>query len=298
MEGDHQAGSPSGLTPMTTEFLQRHRAGVLMLVFLAVSSLLLVLRIEPYIVGIKTALWFMVSPEVVYTGQFFNKFDTLRGRLFHMVQSEGENFILREQLAAMAKRDLERDTLENENNRLRDLLGLRQKMFAEAIPAEVVGRDVRDWFHTILINKGSRDGIAPSAAVVVGSIQRPILVGRIGEVEERSSKVLLVTDLVSAVSVRVVGRADLGLLAGGNRPTCIMKYLSRQSEAAAGDEVVTAGLGGVFPPGIPVGVITDVNVSEDGFFKFAKVRPHSDFGSLLEVLVLQRKEMPLKEKAL
>ncbi len=277
---------------MTSEFLQRHRAGVLMLVFVSISSLLLVLRIEPYIVGLKTALWFMVSPEVVYTGQFFNKFDALRGRFFHMAQSEGENFILREQLSSMAKRELERDALENENNRLRDLLGLRQKMFAEAVAAEVVGRDVRDWFHSILINKGTRDGIMPSAAVIAGSIQRPILVGRIGEVQEGSSKVLLVTDLVSAVSVRVVGRTDVGLLEGGNRPTCIMKYLARQSDVTVGDEVVTAGLGGVFPPGIPVGDVVDVGVSEDGFFKFAKVKPHTDFGSLLEILVIQRKDVP------
>src|SRR6185503_6043488 len=135
----------------------------------------------------------------------------------HLIQAEGENYILREQLSTMAKRDMEREALENENNRLRDLLGLRQKMFAEAVTAEVVGKDVRDWFHSILINKGRQDGIEPSAAVVAGSIQRPTLVGRIGEVEEHTSKVLLATDLVSAVSVRLVGRPDIGLLEGRNR---------------------------------------------------------------------------------
>ncbi len=282
---------------MTSELLHRHKAGALLLIFVSISSLLLALRVEPYIVGIKTALWFLVSPEVVYTGQFFNKFDTLRGRFFHLVQSEGENFILREQLSAMAKRDMEREALENENNRLRDLLGLHQKMFSDAIASEVVGRDVRDWFHSILINKGLRDGVTLSAAVVVGSIQRPILVGRIGEVEEKTSKVLLVTDLVSAVSVRIVGRTDVGLMEGRNHPSCVIRYLSRDSEVAPGDEVVTAGLGVIFPPGIPVGTVTEVGISEDGFFKTAKVKPHTNFGSLLEVLVLQRKDDVMKEKA-
>ncbi len=282
---------------MTTEFLHRHRAGVLLFLGLAFSSLLLALRVEPYVRGLKGALWFFVSPGVVYDGEFLNRFDGLRGRLFHLVVAEGENHILREQIAQMAKRDSERDALEIENARLRDLLDLRERKFSEAVPAEAVSTDIRDWFHSIVLNKGEKSGVASSAAVVVGGSAHLALVGRVQEVSEDTSKVMLITDLVSSISVGIVGKGDLGLLEGRNRPWCVVKYLPGDTTVAAGDEVITAGLGGVFPPGVPVGRVMDVMESEDGFFKSARVKPFADFGAVREVLVLKRKDLSLREKS-
>ena len=78
---------------------------------------------------------------------------------------------------------------------------------------------------------------------------------------------------------------------GRNRPWVSINYLSQQSHVAVGDDVVTAGLGGVFPPGIPIGKVTDVSLSAEGFFRVAKVLPATEFGSLKEVLILQRVEL-------
>lgn len=282
---------------MTTEFFQRHRAGVILFLGLTFSSILLALRVEPYVRGFKGALWFLISPDAVYSGEFLNRFDGLRGRLFHLVVAEGENHILRQQIVEMAKRDIERDALEVENTRLRELLDLRQRKFSDAVTAEVVGFDIRDWFHSIIINKGKKDGVVPSAAVVAGGPERMTLVGRVEEVNETTSKVLLVTDLVSAVSVGVVGKPDMGLLEGRNRPWCVMRYLSGDTTVATNDEITTAGLGGVFPPGVPVGRVVDVAISDDGFFKSARVKPFTDFGSVREVLVLRRRDLSAEGKA-
>jgi rod shape-determining protein MreC len=125
--------------------------------------------------------------------------------------------------------------------------------------------------------------------VVAGGPDQLTLVGRIEEVNDNTSKVLLVTDLVSAISVGVVGKPDLGLLEGRNRPWCVMRYLPGDTTVAAGDEIISAGLGGVFPPGVPVGKVMDVMESDDGFFKSARVKPLADFGSIREVMVLNRK---------
>jgi rod shape-determining protein MreC len=198
--------------------------------------------------------------------------------------------MLRAQNAQLANKDVECDALQDENNRLRRLLDLRQKLFPAGIGAEVVGRDVRDWFRVVSINKGSNSSIPLAGAVVSAATEKPTLVGRVSEVKDTSSKVMLLTDSLSAVSVRVVRTDDIGLLEGRNQPTAKLNYLPHLSQVQTGDEVVTAGLGGLFPPGIPVGQVTHVQDSPDGFFKEAVVLPHAHLGALRDVLVLQRIE--------
>lgn len=271
-----------------TEFIQRNKAGVLLVAYLAFAVSCLTLKVGPYVGGTKTILWYLLSPEVVYSGEFFNKLDSLRGRIFQLFRVEGENYILRQQIADLSKRDIERDALEDENNRLRRILNLKEKQYSEAIAAEVVARDPRDWFHSIVINAGRNQGVVESAAVIAIVSGQPMLVGRIMEVSESTSKVLLITDAVSAVSVTVPGKNDVGLLEGRNKPWLLLNYLSPQSIVAVGDDIVTVGLGGVFPPGVPVGAVAQVKVTQDGYFKTAQVVPLGGLNSLREVLVLER----------
>ena len=248
------------------------------------------LRVTGTVNGIKASVWFLVSPSVAGSGEFFNTLDSATGRFFGLVRAEGENALLREQNAQLSKREVERDALEEENNRLRSLLALRQQKFPSGIGAEVVGRDLRDWFHAIILNKGSSSGITMSAAVMSGTVERPMLVGRIVEVKENTSKVLLLTDALSAISVTLVRNGDMGLLEGQNKPLVKLNYLPHLSDVVPGDEVVTAGLGGLFPPGIPVGEVTGVKDSPNGFFREALVTP-GNISSLQEVLVLERREL-------
>ncbi len=276
---------------MFLEFLHRHRAGVLMLCFTIFSMLTMSLQAAATVMALKASVWFLVSPTVAGSGHFFNTLDSTAGRFFGLVRAEAENSILRTQNAQLSKREVERDALEAENNRLRALLDLRQQKFPKGIGAEVIGRDMRDWFHAISINKGSADGVGSSAAVVSGTTERPMLVGRVIELRDNVGKVLLLSDSLSAVSVTIVRTGDMGLLEGQNKPWAKLNYLPHLADVVVGDEAVTAGLGGIFPPGIPVGQVTSVKDSADGFFKEAVVMPYVNAGSLRDVLVLERKEL-------
>jgi rod shape-determining protein MreC len=131
-----------------------------------------------------------------------------------------------------------------------------------------------------------------SAAVIAGPASRPALIGRISEVNDDSSKVLLLTDAISAISVTVERTGDIGLLEGRNNPYVALNYLPQKSGVMAGDTVVTVGRGGVFPPGVPVGEVVSVANSEDGFFREARVRPAINVGDVREVLVVQRRQLP------
>ncbi len=273
-----------------TDFLTRNRAGVLMVFLSFFSILCLTFRAGPYVQGMKTSLWFLVSPEVVYSGDFFNRIDGLSGRFFQLVHAEGENYILRQQNQILLKKEMERDALQDENTRLRAVLQVKEKNFSEAVPAEVTGQDLRDWFHSVILNKGADQEISLAAAVVAVSADKSYLVGRITEVRPGNSKVLLMTDSLSAVSVSVPRTGDIGLLEGRNKQWVFLNYLPLSATVAAGDTVTTVGLGGIFPPGIPVGTVVDVGLTPDGFFKEARVQPIEPLNALREVLVLKRTE--------
>jgi rod shape-determining protein MreC len=280
------------------DFFYRHKPTVLLAIFTAASFFLMALRVGPIVNACKISIGFLISPSIVSTGDFFNRLDASTGRFFDLIRTEAENTLLRAQNTQLANKEVERDALQEENNRLRMLLDLRQKNFPDGIGAEVIGRDVRDWFRVVSINKGSDNKIPLAGAVVSVATEKPTLVGRVAELQESSSKVMLLTDSLSAVSVRVVRTDDIGLLEGRNQPTVKLNYLPHLSQVQVGDEVVTAGLGGLFPPGIPVGAVTHIQDSPDGFFKEAVVLPHARLGALRDVLVLQRIEVarPVKVK--
>jgi len=248
-------------------------------------------KVDSYILGIKAISWYVISPEVVYSGRFFNHLESLKGQIFRLFSVDGENFILKRENTRLSQIEMERNTLADENIRLRGLLDLKQKDFSKGIAAEVIARDMRDWFQTVVLDKGEKQGVVMSAAVLTGMPENPVLVGRIKEISANESKVLLLTDALSAVSVSIVGRGDFALLQGHNRPGLVLHFLPSESQVTEGDLIVTAGLGGVFPPNIPIGTVSGVFISKDGYFKTAEVKPLPQFSSFREVLILERKEV-------
>jgi len=272
------------------EFVHHRRAGILLLLFSVLAFTSMSSKVDPYVLGLKTIGWYIISPEIVYTGRFFNQLDSLKGQIFRLFRVDGENFLLRKENSRLSKMELERNALLEENNHLRGLLDLKQKNFAEGVAAEVVGRDMRNWFQAVILDKGERAGIVLSAAVLAGMPGKFALVGRVKELSETNCKVLLLTDALSAESAVVSGKGDVALLVGQNKPWLILNFLSPSSQVADGDVIVTAGLGGIFPPDIPIGMVSDVYISKDGYFKSARVDPFNDFNSFREVLILHRDE--------
>lgn len=276
---------------MTADFFQRNKAGVLLTVFLSFSIFFLTLRVDPYVLAIKKVFLFFLYPEVTWSGEFFNRVDSVRGRIFELGRAEGENYILRRQNSNLSKGIVERDALQEENNRLRVLLDLKTKKFSNGIIAEVLAREPREWFHTLLINKGSKDGIRLHSAVVDAQAELPRLLGRIIELTAKTSKVLLITDVDSAISVSIRNKNELALLEGANSPFLNLNYLAQTSAVEKGDDIITAGLGGIIPPGLFVGKVSKVSLRADGFFKEAQVLPASEFYSVREVLVINREDV-------
>ncbi len=168
-----------------------------------------------------------------------------------------------------------------ENRRLKKLLGLAKDLSRPYIAAEVIDFGGSNWFHTLVINKGSQDGIREGAPVLC----HKGLVGRVWEVRSHHSVVLLLTDRHSAVGVALTEHQGVyGIVKGTGKRWCELVHLSRHTVPKKGEVLVTSGLGGVFPKGIPVGEVVSVSVTTEP--PTVRVRPLFRLDELREFIVL------------
>jgi rod shape-determining protein MreC len=170
-----------------------------------------------------------------------------------------------------------------ENERLARLLDFREAadIQARALPARVIGEDASSWFRTVLIDRGSQDGVSEGMPVVVAEG----VVGRVIKTARRESRVLLITDASSAVA-GLVQRTRARGVCRGQGDLLAFDFAMHWEEIEEGDLIVTSGMGGVFPKGLSVGTVKRVKLSEFGLFQSVEIAPAVDFYRLEEVLVL------------
>lgn len=194
---------------------------------------------------------------------------------------------LKQENQLLRLRSLQGDEALRENARLRQMLGAAHQAVWKPKLARVIGRDPANWWRSVQINLGSRDGIQPNLTVVTAEG----LVGRIAEVAFNRSQVVLVGDPYCKVSALVQETRDKGVIvpsAGESSDGSLvdLTYLPRNSTLKPGQLVVTSGDGGIYPPGIPLGQIVDVHSVDLGLRVEARVKLAVNFNRLDDVLVL------------
>lgn len=187
-----------------------------------------------------------------------------------------ENARLREEHQRLLHWQAAARQLEIENRELRELLNLVPPPGVNYVSARVVGDLGGAFVRSVLVDAGQRDGVKKGQAAVTGEG----LAGRVFEVGNRASRVLLLTDINSRIPVVVERTRDRAVVAGDNSEQLKLLYLDPDAEIEVGDRVVTSGHGGALVPGLPVGVITVMNDSE------IRVQPYVDWGRLEYVRML------------
>jgi rod shape-determining protein MreC len=175
-----------------------------------------------------------------------------------------------------------------EDARLRALLGWSKESRANLKAGRVIARDPANWWRTIQINLGSREGICTNCAVVN---PQGFLVGRVQSVGSTRSEVILLGDPNLRVAVRVETNGETGVVLSGlssprENNMVDLGYLSGASAVRPGQSVSTSGQGGVFPAGISVGTIVDIRHKDNGLATEARVKLSADLGTLEEVWVM------------
>jgi rod shape-determining protein MreC len=173
---------------------------------------------------------------------------------------------------------------QQENTRLRQLLGFQEKFRMETIVARVIAKDVSTEFRTLRINRGESSGIKKDMAVLTNEG----IVGRVLRTTSGTADVVSILDLLSAVDAIDERSRARGVVEGKTDELCQLRYTVRTDDIVPGDILVSSGLGGVFPKGVPVGVVSKVEKKKFGISQEVEVRPAVDFSRLEEVLVMTK----------
>ena len=252
-------------------------------VFLGIGIFLLILAAIPLsdTIKIKASAYSVLKNPIV----LFKNVSKLAVDLARFQQNAEQNSTLREILARKRFDDMQVEELRLENERLTKLLNLRSVIplsvhhtyFARAILRSSLG-----WNRIVLIDKGARQGIRPNMLVLSESS----LIGKVVEVGPFISKILLITDPKSRIGVFIQQTRQGGLLFGTASGKCHMKYMSIDTKITAGDKVETAGFGGFFPKGIPVGTVERAWKEPGQIYQVAEVKPFMELNRVEEVILI------------
>ncbi|MBH9551845.1 rod shape-determining protein MreC [Inhella gelatinilytica] len=219
-------------------------------------------------------------------------YDELRDRLRGARAAMAAEQAARAQLAQQALVLAQTRTLQLENERLRKQLGLREAVPVPAHAADVLFQAGDLFSQRLIIDRGRADGVRPGAAAID---ERGVL-GQVTRVHLQSAEVTLLADKEASIPVLNVRTQALMVAFGGEREAGMeLRFVAANADINVGDELVTSGLDGVYPPGLPVARV--VEVQRRGQTSFARVRaqPHARADGARQVLVLG--QMPGVEAA-
>ena len=197
-----------------------------------------------------------------------------------------ENKVLRNKLGEVTVTNQQYREAMAENTRLRKLLGLKENMPPPSVTAQIIGRDPSIWFRTLTIDQGSSQGIEKGMPVV--TVEG--VVGQILETAPNTSKVLLAHDPNSAVDALIQKNRVQGILKGTGDQRYELFYILKNVDVEKGDMIVTSGLGGSFPKGMPVGQVASVVKNRRGMFQEIMVEPTVDFNQLEYLIIVLRQD--------
>jgi rod shape-determining protein MreC len=202
----------------------------------------------------------------------------------NLIDVKRKNGELKRKLELMELENHKIAELQKENDRLKQLLRLVDEHPKTMIAARVIGEDVMNWFKCIIIDKGQTAGVKEKMPVItaVG------VVGQAVEVNKWHAKVMIINDTNSAVDIYVVGKHTRGIIEGTGQTILKLKYVSKNDDLEVGDRLITSGKDNIYPKGMPLGIVTNINKSKPGLFADVDVMPYNNFKKLEEVLVVKK----------
>jgi rod shape-determining protein MreC len=165
-----------------------------------------------------------------------------------------------------------------ENKRLNELLQLRENQQQYTSAARVLSRGMDQWSHTLVLDKGEKDGVAKDMSAITPNSQERY------SMSQNHSRLLLLTD---TAAIRLQESRKEGILSGTGTRKLVLKYIPYEEVVKIGDIIITSGLDQLFPPGIPVGFISRIDKQGTGHFQYIEVTPYVDDSKMEEVLIIK-----------
>ncbi|MDF2854910.1 MAG: rod shape-determining protein MreC [Neobacillus sp.] len=225
----------------------------------------------------------LVSKPAHFVAGFFENLQDLQN-------TYEENKELKSRMEKLVSLEAQVQELEKDNNELRDILGEKDTLRDyEPLQATVIGRNPDRWHEMIIIDKGKINGIKKNMAVVTAHG----LIGKVKTVNQFSSTVQLLSamDPKNRISAIVQGETNVfGLVEGWDKEkkALLVKTIPAGVEIKKGQNVITSGLGGVFPQGLQIGKVIEVKPDQFGLNQTALVEPGANFYDLENIIVIKR----------
>lgn len=204
-----------------------------------------------------------------------------------MRRAVNENVSLRRKVAELTTENLQLRQSEGDLRRMRSLLAYSEQFNMKTSMAQTIMLDTAGRFKSIILDRGASDGVEVNDAIVNANG----LIGRVVLVTNDLAKVQLLTDNNSSVGTLVERTRRQGVVRGDGTGTVQLFDIPSLSDVRPGDVVLTAGIDGIYPKGIPVGVVTRSDPGKS-LFKTIHVRPAVDFGTVEEVIVIHTRKVP------
>ena len=223
----------------------------------------------------KKSIYFLTEQVSEVTGYFKNVEDLIR-----------ENEELKTQNDRLLYQNTMLEQYKSENEGLKEILSLKQR-YQEypTLGANVIAKDISNWYKSFNIDKGLIQGIKEEDVLVSGGG----LAGHITKVDPLTSTAISIIDDRSSISVKVVRTGDTGILRGdielAEKGLCRLE-IDIESEVVKGDQIITSHLSDIYPPGIPIGTVEEVTTGKNGLTQYAYIKPFVDFKHLENVLVI------------
>ena len=194
-----------------------------------------------------------------------------------------ENRRLRAEVQGLRVGALRVTETDDENRRLRRLLALQENLPLTTLSGEIIAREWGGWIRSLTVNRGRGDNVPRLTAVISPNG----LIGRVVDVRLGVSIVQVLTDPTSIVGAHVLRTRTPGIVEGDPRGTLRFKFMARDGASIqSGDMLVTAGQGGLFPRGIPIGTVRSIDNRGAALFHYADLTPAVDFARVDEVLLV------------
>lgn len=204
--------------------------------------------------------------------------------------AQKENMELRKKLFFLSQENSILKMLLEKSDEEKKIKELLENKYKNIISARVIGRDASNGYRSVVINRGSLDGIKKDMVVLD---KNGYLVGRIVEpVTFREARIQLITDEKSGIAVDVAGKEVKGIVSGDGKGACLLKFvLSTDEQVDPGDKVMTNGVEGIYPPGVELGIVSETSLTSS-LFRDIRINTFCNIKGLdyLAVLKIRSKE--------
>jgi len=263
----------------------KKKPAVLLSFYLVISVIILGMDTDTKIKPVKDFLLYAVVAPYSRVDSAASALANIGSSTREMINAHRELIESKEENKRLAFDIARLKTLEEENGRLRELLGYKQNISGRVVVAHIIAKPPEQYYKSMIIDKGSSSGLdagRPVFGIYKGKFG---IVGTLIDVGDSVSTVLVLTNRMSNIPVRVVSGSADGLVVGDNSPEPEIMWLPSDSDIKIGDEVVSSPVSEVFPAGTPVGMVVSVEQSKYLPFKTARVKPEIPAFQLSEVFV-------------